>query len=156
MCPERQKGLQFHRIGGAIAQRGFSIVSAIFLLIVMASLGAFMVTFSTVQQTTSTQDMEGVRAYQAARTGIEWGLYQALQVPQPPAAAPACPASPTTLPALDGVLAGFTVNVTCNPSDHIEAGTTVRVYQFISTATNSAAAGSPQYVERQLQVTVSR
>lgn len=131
-------------------------MSAIFLLVVMASLGAFMLTFSTVQHTTSAQDIEGARAYQAARTGIEWGLYQAYQVPPPPAAAPACPASPTLLPALDGTLAGFTVSVTCNNSDYVEADTPVRVYQFTSTAHNGAAAGSPYRVERQLRVTVSR
>jgi MSHA biogenesis protein MshP len=156
MCPERQKEVLFNRAGGATAQRGFSIVSAIFLLIVMASLGAFMLTFGTVQHTTSTQDMEGARAYQAARTGIEWGLYQALQVPPPPAAAPACLAPSTTLPALGGALAGFTVTVDCSSSDHAEAGATVRVYQFTSTAINGAAAGSAQRVERQLRVTVSR
>jgi MSHA biogenesis protein MshP len=153
---DQQKGSVNPRLHGVNGQRGFSIVSAIFLLVVMASLGAFMLTFGTLQQTTSTQDTQGARAYQAARTGIEWGLYQALRVPAPPAAAPACPASPTTLPALEGALAGFTVTVECSSSDHAEAGNTVRVYQFTSTATNGVSADSPHRVERQLRVTVSR
>ena len=155
MCPETKRNQQNRRKAGATAQRGFSIVSAIFLLVVMASLGAFMLTFSTVQHTRATQDMEGTRAYQAARTGIEWGLYQVLQVPPPPAAAPVCP-GPTTLPPLGGALAGFTVTVDCILSDHVEAGVTVRVYQFTSTAINGATTGSPHYVERQLRATVSR
>lgn len=156
MCREQQKRWACRRLGRSAIQGGFSIVSAIFLLIVMASLGAFMLTFGTVQQTTATQDMEGARAYQAARTGIEWGLYQALQVPPPPAAAPNCPTSPTTLPVLGGALAGFTVIVTCTSSDHAESDYAVKVYQFTSTATNGAALGSPYRVERQLQITVSR
>jgi len=155
MCPEPQRKRQIQRTGGTSAQQGFSIVSAIFLLVVMASLGAFMLTFSTVQHTTSAQDVEGARAYQAARTGIEWGLYQVLQVPPPPAAAPACPGT-ATLPVLGGALGSFSVEVACIQSDHLEAGAPVRVYQFTSTAKNGAAAGSPQYVERQLQATVSR
>lgn len=156
MCLENQKKMRFNPAARTISQHGFAIVSAIFLLVVMASLGAFMLTFSTVQHTTSTQDVEGARAYQAARSGIEWGVYRALQVPAPPAAAPACPAPSTTLPALGGALAGFTVTVACTSSDHVEAGETVRVYQFTSTATNSAAAGTAQRVERQLQAQVSR
>ena len=59
--------------------RGFSIVSAIFLLVVLSLLGSLMLTFSTVQHITGAQDVQGSRAYQAARAGIEWGLYQLLQ-----------------------------------------------------------------------------
>lgn len=55
--------------------RGFAIVSAIFILVVLAALGAFMVSVSTSQQIGSALDVQGVRAYQAARAGIEWGLY---------------------------------------------------------------------------------
>lgn len=156
MCPEPLPAPRLYPGSRAGFQRGFSIVSAVFLLVVMATLGAFMLTFSTVQQTTSTQDMQGTRAYQAAHAGIEWGLYQVLQAPPPPAAAPACPASPTTLPALGGALAGFAVNVTCTSTDEVEAGDPIRIYQLTSTANNGIAAGSPHRVERQLQVTVSR
>jgi len=56
-----------------VRQRGFSVIAAIFLLVVLAALGAFMLTFSTVQQTTGTQDLQGARGYQAARSGVEWG-----------------------------------------------------------------------------------
>ena len=132
-------------------QRGFSIVSGIFLLVIMASLGTFMLMFSTVQQTTSAQDLQGSRAYQAARTGIEWGLYQVLQ----PATAPVCPA--TTLSGLGGALVGFNVVVTCTSTNYTEAGNSVRIYQITSNGqTAGVAAGTRQYVERELQVTVSR
>jgi len=56
--------------------RGFALVSAIFILVVLAALGAFIVNISTSQQIGSALDVQGVRAYQAARAGIEWGLYQ--------------------------------------------------------------------------------
>ena len=67
MCPESVK-----------RHSGFSLVTAIFLLVILASLGAFIVTISGVQQTSSALDMQGSRAYQAARAGIEWGTYQVL------------------------------------------------------------------------------
>jgi MSHA biogenesis protein MshP len=153
MCPDRPDiGMQSVRVA---TQRGFSIVSGIFLLVIMASLGTFMLMFSTVQQTTSAQDLQGSRAYQAARTGIEWGLYQVLRNPPPPAAAPACPAA--TLSGLGGALAGFDVVVTCTSTDYTEAGNPVRIYQIKSNGhTAGVAAGTRQYVERELQVTVSR
>ena len=132
------------------AQRGFSLVSAIFLLVVIAALGTFAVTLSTTQQQSAAQDVLGSRAYQAARAGIEWGAYQVLQNGS-------CAAS-QTLASLPGTLAGFTVTVSCtasaaNPYD--EAGTPVNMYQLASTAKQGAVA-SPGYVERQMSVTIAQ
>ncbi|MEO6145610.1 MAG: hypothetical protein ABIT70_00885, partial [Sulfuriferula sp.] len=129
------------------AQRGFAIVAAIFLVVVLAALGAFMLTFSTVQHITSAQDVQGTRAYQAARTGIEWGAYQVLKNSS-------CPA-PTSLTA-GGTQAGFSIVVQCNsfPST-TEGGNTVNMYQIISTASQGTV-GSATYVERQLQATIGK
>ncbi|HEY6280567.1 MAG TPA: hypothetical protein VIW72_02070 [Burkholderiales bacterium] len=59
-------------------QSGFLLVTAIFLLVILAALGAFILTISGTQQTGSALDVQGSRAYQAARAGIEWGSYQVL------------------------------------------------------------------------------
>jgi len=56
--------------------RGVGLVTAIFLLVVIGALSVAMVTIYTSQQTSSTLDVQGARAYQAARTGIEWGLFR--------------------------------------------------------------------------------
>ena len=147
MCRDPNKQKAFWMTGCA-AQSGFSIVSAIFLLVVLAALGAFMVTISTVQHTTSTQDLQGARAYQAARAGIEWGSYQILQNAS-------CPAS--TPLAFGGTLAGFAVTVQCISAGwtYTEGGNNVTVYRVISTA-NQGTVGSATYVERQLQVTIGK
>jgi MSHA biogenesis protein MshP len=130
------------------AQSGFSIVSAIFLLVVMASLGAFMLTFSSVQHTTSAQDIQGSRAYQAARAGIEFGLYQVLN--------PAVASCGSTTLTLGGTLAGFTDNVVCNASAvYTEGSNTLTVFTITSNASQGAA-GNPVRVERELQATVAR
>jgi len=43
-------------------QHGFAAIAAIFLVVVLAALGAFMVTYSNTQQLTSAQDIQGSRA----------------------------------------------------------------------------------------------
>lgn len=69
----------------ARANRGFAIITAIFLLVVLAALGVGMLVFSKSQQTTSGYDVQGSRAYQAARAGIEWALYRRLNPANNPA-----------------------------------------------------------------------
>lgn len=128
-------------------QRGFSLVSAIFLLVVIAALGTFAVTLSTTQQQSAALDVLGARAYQAARAGIEWGAYQALR-------SSSC-SVPTTLAALPGTLANFTVTVQCSSTAASEAGTAITIYQLTSTATQGTPA-TPNYVERQMSVTIAQ
>lgn len=127
--------------------RGFSLISAIFLLVVIAALGTFAVTLSTTQQQSGALDVMGSRAYQAARAGIEWGAFQALQNGS---CAPSSPLAP-----LPNTLSGFAVTVTCTPNTYNEAGKTVNMYQLVSTATQGAAA-TPNYIERQMAVTIAK
>jgi MSHA biogenesis protein MshP len=136
-----------------LTQRGFSIVSGIFLLVVLGLLGAVMLNLSAVMQTTSAQDIQGARAYLAAQGGIEWGMYNVLQVPPPPAAAPACP-PPTNL-ALGSAGNTFNVAVQCTALPFTEGTESVTVYRIVSTA-SFGTAGTSTYVERQLDAMVSR
>ncbi len=141
-------------------QRGFSLVTAIFLLVVLASLGAVMMTFFTAQQQSSALDVMGARAYQASRAGIEWGAYQIIQSGVAGGAfASACQPGPTSqvLPALGGTLSPFAVTVGCSATAHSEAAATVTLYQVSSVAaTRGLAAGNPDYVERQMIVTIAQ
>ena len=148
-------------------QRGFSIMTAIFLIVVLALLGVFIVFVTGLQQGGQQIDLQGVRAYQAARAGIEWAAFQVLDPNNTQNAAnctsgaggtpimPACPASPTTLPALAGSLSSFTVVVTCAATPATEGNREIRVFAIASTAT-SGTAGTPGYVNRQLQATMSK
>jgi MSHA biogenesis protein MshP len=137
---------------------GFTIAASIFLVVILAALGAFVATVSGLEQSSSALDMQGSRAYQAARAGIEWGAYQVLQNTAG-AFATACNgatyAAPTSqnISGLGGTLSPFSVTVTCGNSSYTEGAATVRVYQIASTA--SAGAGAFQ-VERQLQATISQ
>lgn len=139
-------------------QKGASIVTAIFLLVVLAGLGAMMVSFFVVQQQSSALDVTGSRAYRAARAGIEWGAYN-INVLTPPntlwAGCAAIPAPLFAAGALAADLAPFTVNLVCNPPvSAVEAGSTIWIYNLTSTASAGGAPGGADYVERQVTVRI--
>ena len=150
----------FHRVCRG-SQRGFSIVTAIFLLVVLAALGVFILTVSGTQHRSAALDVQGVQAYQAARAGIEWGAYRVLDpnnTLNPATCGTAfvtCPAGSTALPALAGSLSPFTVVVTCNMTQTTEGNRDVRVFAITSTATTGSP-GTAGYIERQLQATLSK
>jgi MSHA biogenesis protein MshP len=142
--------------------RGFAIVSAIFILVVLAALGAFVVNISTNQQIGSALDVQGVRAYQAAKAGIEWGVYriQATYAPPDPNTR-VCPAATTSFTPSAPTLSGFTVTVTCTATtDGANNGPTV--YTLTSTACSQPAAGACpntaptgfNYIERRMDVSL--
>jgi MSHA biogenesis protein MshP len=130
--------------------RGFAIVSAIFILVVLAALGAFIVTISTNQQIGAALDVQGVRAYQAARSGIEWGLYRQLQT--------ASCAGTTSFPLAAPTMTDFTVTVTCTATADANGGPTIHAVQ--ATACNQPNGGicpnivsaTSLYVERRISV----
>lgn len=136
-------------------QRGFSLVTAIFLLVVIAALGSFAVTLSTTQQQSSALDLLGARAYQAARAGIEWGVYQMIGNPAGMTCAVAGASNPVAMP-VGSTLAIFAVDVSCwSYAPVSEAGDTVTVFRLQSTATQGTVATSG-YVERQIGATIAR
>ena len=61
----------------------------------------------------------------------------------------------TTLTFSDAALSAFNVDVTCNESTHVEGTTAVAVDQLTAIA-RSGTFGTLDYVQRRLQVTVSR
>ena len=140
--------MTFHDASGR--QTGFAAIAAIFLVVILAALGGFMVTFSNTQQLTSAQDVQGTRAYWAARAGLEWGIGNV---------AGACPAKPSTLVAtLTQTSPAFTVDtfsvvVTCRLTGYAEASTTptvpnIFIYNFTSVASSGGTPGSIGFIER--------
>ena len=137
-------------------QTGFALVSGIFILVILATLGAFMIKISGLQQTSSALDVLGSRAYHAARSGIEWSAYQVTTGANGTPFAQACAgAQQTQVIPLAGTLAEFTVTVNCEGFVAQEAGETVTLYQITSTAQRGAI-NNATYVERQLQATMAR
>lgn len=145
----------FHRMNvfemrASKRKRGSSLVAAIFLLVVIAGLGVFMLSIYSAQQRTSSMDVRGARAYQAAKAGIEWGSYQ-IMLPEnsSPTLAPYNCVGVMGTPTFAGSLQGYSVSVSCSQTTTTEGNNTIRVYQITATA-SAGTAPAPDFVERQM------
>ncbi len=147
-------------------EAGFTLVSVVFILVVLTALGAALASISVRQQLGSAAEVESARALQAARAGLEWAAFQVLRSPAPPAAAPACFGTASFSAA---GLSSYTVTVSCTrtpSSGTVSDGATALVfYQLVANACNVASAGAcpniaaapdRSYVERQISWTVVR
>lgn len=124
------------------------------LLVLMGVLGTALVVISTTQQAAFGLDVQGAKAYQAARGGVEWGINRVLNLSS-------CATVSGTTFTYAGNLAGFQVTLACASSVHEEVTTNVTMYTITATGCNlasgtcSVAAPTPSnYVERQLSVTI--
>jgi len=126
------------------------------LLAVLAVLGAYMVSVSTVQRSTTTFAVLGARAERAARSGVEWAVYQAITATQVAATCGAAPGSPVTTvvnpvgPGLDGLR----VEVSCEYTRHQEKGDCFYVLA-ITASSESGTLDQPDYVSRVIQATAT-
>lgn len=154
-CPDRAAARRLASPRLRAASAGLTLVSVIFIIVVLAALGAALAKLSQRQQLGSAAEMEMARALQSARAGLEWGAFQLLRNPAPPAAAPACFGSTSFVAA---GLAGFTVTVSCSRSTGSDGPDTMSFYELVANACNAPsggacpAAGTPgnTYVERQV------
>lgn len=124
------------------------------VVILGAIFGGVLVTVSTTHQVGFGMDLQGVRAYHAARAGLELGMWHVLR----PGGA-GCVALSTV--SFAGNLNGFFATVSCRQTVHTEGGTAVSMFAIESTGCNNAA-GCPagavfaNYVERRVRVTVAQ
>lgn len=140
---------------GRPQQRGISLIAAIFLLLLMAGLAAFMASIMSATHLNLAADIGGSRAYQAARAGAEWGIFQ-LDPNGSAAGLPSCPAANTTL----NIIPGHRVEVSCEafgngvPPVYQEGSKKIRIFRFVSTAT--AIGVRAPGLERQVTVSVEK
>src|SRR5688572_11651059 len=134
--------------------RGFALILAIFLIVTLAAIGIYLVTISTGQAQAVAQDVLATRAYQAARAGLERGLYQRL-------ISSSC-AVPPLITFTNTGLNGFYAEVSWTPvGREVEgSGPPIGIYLIVSKGCNAnpctPANPAPNYVERELQVTVAQ
>lgn len=127
-------------------QQGFSLVMAIFILVVLGLLGGYMVRLTGVQQTTSLYALQGARAYQAARAGLEWAV---ARINNGGSCADVNAQTALTFPDMDG----FSVALSCSSALYTEGGKTPSVYQ-INALSRFGSYDSADYVSRQLEASV--
>lgn len=133
------------RAGRHRRDRGFGLVMAIFVLVVLATSGLAMVSLAGVQRRTASLSLQALRAGQAARSGLQWAVHNAV-------VSGACPAS-TTLTLTEGGLQGFTVQVRCTSTTHVEAATTSTIFE-IDAVGEYGAFGSADYARRRVRASL--
>ena len=141
------------------SSRGFAIVTAIFLMVVLGALGTMMLTFFAAQQQSSAMDIMGSRAYQAARAGIEWAAVGVSNTPAGTLWAGCASGMTINANTMKGTLAPFTVTLTCSSSSAtpgLNGNSTMYIYTITSTSTgpNGVTRGSQDFVSRTLTATM--
>ncbi len=117
-------------------------MSAIFLIVVLAALGASIASISNVEHDTATKSLLSTRVYYGAKTGLEWAIQRAI-------AAASC-AGATFSPS-GGGFEGVSVTVTCVQSTHGSGNITY----YITSIATAGTVGSLNYAERRMEATVS-
>jgi MSHA biogenesis protein MshP len=120
--------------------RGMSLVAALFLIVVIAALGAFAVRIGLGQQQTVNLSLLTSRALAAANAGIDWSAARALDP-----TTPNCSAGSLAL--TQAGLAGFTVDVTCLSTPFLPEGT----LYVIEAVSRYGTYGQPDYVSRRVR-----
>lgn len=135
---------------------GFTLMSMLFILVVLAALGTALAALTQRQQLGSAGELAAAKAYQAAFAGLEWGSQQILRS----GGKPACFATRSFV--LPDQLADFTVTVSCTRTPGTgtltDGDQDLAFYTLLATACNLAANGGcpngsttePTYTERQL------
>ncbi|MBU6459326.1 MAG: hypothetical protein KGQ58_00395 [Proteobacteria bacterium] len=125
-------------------QSGFGLALAVFILIILAALGAYLALVIPIEANENSEAIQAERAYQAARAGMEWGLYQALR-------RNLCTASQSIH--LDQEMSGFSVVLTCQETQAQENGQTLSFATLTATASYGIS-GQQDYVQREVKATV--
>jgi MSHA biogenesis protein MshP len=124
-------------------QKGITLVGAIFVLIIVSLLGQYLINITGVQRQTSIMTLQSARAYQAASTGIEWGIFRVVNDAS-------CVGSTELTPNIGN----FTTTVLCNTvGTYNEDGTEVTIYQ-ITAESEYDSYGKIDYVSRELETII--
>ena len=126
---------------------GMALLTAIFLIVVLVSLGAAVVSLSNVEQDTGTKSLLSAKVYYGAKAGLEWGVQQAI-------AAGSCSAS-TGFTLTQGALNGVSVTVTCSTGSTLGSGSSSGNVYYLTSQATVGTLGNLSYAERHLAATVS-
>ena len=132
---------------------GFVLPAALFLLVVLGGLAAWLMRMTEMGMAQDALELEGERAYQAAQAGLEAGIHAA-----------GTGSCGTQNIAWSGNLDRFATSVACTSSTANEGGVTKTLYVVTSVACNQPAGGACpntaptllEYTERHMRAVVER
>jgi MSHA biogenesis protein MshP len=122
--------------------RGFALVPVVFLIVIVALLATVALRTSISQEQTVTVALQQARALAAARSGVDWAAYRALNG--------TCTGA--TLNLSEASLSGYTVTVTCTATSFSEGNTTYQSFSIAATASDGVY-GTADYVQRVVRAT---
>lgn len=123
--------------------RGFSLISTLFLLVVVSSLAGYLVNLSIAQQYSTALTVSALRGRHAALSGLEWVAYRINNVSS------SCPAVPTSM-----TIEGFNVSLTsCTASSITEGLATYNLFDVTVNAERGAF-GDADYVNLAIRATL--
>jgi MSHA biogenesis protein MshP len=128
-------------------QNGFGIVAAIFILVVLATLAVYIVNISGSVHSATSMTQLSTRAYYAARSGVEYGVYNATH----PSGA-GCSASSNFTLTNGGI--PFQVAVSCSATAVVEGANSYSIYDIQSTSKYGASTDF-DYVTRTVSISVT-
>jgi MSHA biogenesis protein MshP len=127
------------------ANRGFALIGALFVLVVLAALGAFAVRINMMQQHDADLELQQLRAEAALNSGIEYAATRLL--------APAANCGDLANLPIEGFAVTFNV-VPCAGSPYTVNALPVTVYTVTVTSSRGVY-GTPDFVARSTTVRVS-
>lgn len=128
-------------------KRGFSLISAIFLIVILAVLVTYVVTISSVQHQTSAFSTLSSRALFAAGSGKEWATQSVLS-------SSSCTAFPAEFTLSGGAADGYRINAECSLETYTENPDTYNVYNLLIVA-SLGDVDDPDYVSRTVRTRVT-
>jgi MSHA biogenesis protein MshP len=130
--------------------RGFTLVTAVFLIIVLAVLGVFMVTMLATQRQSTALSIVGARAHFAAQSGMERAVAHVISGGD-------CSPFPATVALTGGAADGFDVTLSCDARVVTEGPTGTPAYAVYSLSATAELGnpGEPGYVSRTIDATVT-
>lgn len=128
-------------------QNGFSIVIAIFILVVLSLLGGYMVRLSGVQHATSVNVLQGARAYQAAKAGASWAI---ARISSGGVCTDITNASPLSFTDING----FSVSLACVSSATFTEGVDSYIVYKVRALSEYGAYNSANYISRRVEVSI--
>lgn len=122
-------------------QSGVSVVTAIFLVVILALMGAGMVSILTTSQQSISQEITSAKTYMAGRSCLQWGMYQAVYDADP------WTNDPHTLNFNNSGL----INARCATTFEIINNDGLRFYNITTTA-NFGNVNDPEFSQRTMRL----
>lgn len=124
--------------------QGFTLITTLFLLVVVSSLAAYLVAMSVSQQSGSALTVSMLRGRHAALSGMEWAAYRIANV------ADTCPTVPTLM-----TIEGFRVTLTACSQTVVTEGTGSYNLYDLTVRAEHGAFGDADYVNLSVRANLS-